>query len=388
MAKRFLGTASLSAAAAAVYCTACDVYDGPVGSIIRKMDGETAHRVGLAVAGLGIVRPGGLFAKPDDPRLRVRAWHMDLASPVGLAAGFDKDAVAIKGLFGLGFAAVEVGSVTPKPQPGNPRPRVFRLLEDRAIINRYGFNSAGVDAVKENLLKYDFGGRQSASMGAVGVNIGKNKNTSEANAVNDYVFAVRELGELADYIVINVSSPNTPGLRALQGKEQLRALLGPVLAERDKHVFKAPVLLKIAPDLSLQDKTDIAEVVLELNLDGLIVSNTTVARPDSLQSVHRDEKGGLSGRPLRDISTEAISDMYRLTRGRVMIVGVGGIESGHDAYRKILAGASFVQIYTALVYDGPWLVYRIKQELAELLARDGFDSVRDAVGLGNEVNRP
>lgn len=385
MARRLLQAAALSTTAAVGYCTTCDVYAGPLGSAIRRLDGENAHNLGLAVARLGIVRPGGILARPDSPRLRTKAWEMDLSSPIGLAAGFDKDAVAVKGLFALGFSAVEIGSVTPKPQPGNAKPRVFRLLEDRAIINRYGFNSAGVEAVKNNLVKYDFGGRAAGWVGAVGVNVGKNKETSEEDAVDDYVMAVRELGDLADYLVINVSSPNTPGLRALQGKAQLRALLGPVLAARDELMFRPPVLLKIAPDLTDVDKADIAEVVLELALDGLIVSNTTIARPNSLSSDHANEKGGLSGQPLREMSTRVLADMYRLTGGKVMLVGVGGVESGQDAYDKIRAGASFVQLYSALVYDGPWLVYRVKQELTALLERDGYETVADAVGADHRA---
>jgi dihydroorotate dehydrogenase len=391
MAKRLLQTATLTTGAAVGYCTTCDVYAGPLGHAIRRLDGETAHKLGIAVARLGLIRPGGLFVAPDSPRLRTNAWHLDLPSPIGLAAGFDKDAVAVKGLFALGFAAVEIGSVTPRPQPGNAKPRVFRLLEDRAIVNRYGFNSAGVAAVKRNLMKYDYGGRSAGWTGAVGVNVGKNKDTSEEDAAADYALAVRELGEHADYLVINVSSPNTPGLRALQGKAQLRALLGPVLAARDDLVFRAPVLLKIAPDLSETDKADIAEVALELGLDGLIVSNTTVERPDNLRSEHAGEKGGLSGRPLREMSTQVLADMYRLTGGRIMLVGVGGVESGQDAYDKIRAGASFVQLYSALVYDGPWLVHHVKRELAALLERDGYDCVADAVGAdhrrvdGNET---
>lgn len=385
MAKRLLQTAALSTTVVIGYCNTCDVYAGPLGGAIRRLDGETAHNLGLSIARLGIIRPGGLRARADSPRLRTKAWHMDLSSPIGLAAGFDKDAVAMKGLFALGFAAVEIGSVTPKPQPGNARPRVFRLLEDRAIINRYGFNSAGVKEVKNNLVKFDFGGRAAGWVGAVGVNIGKNKDTPDERAVDDYVTAVRELGDHADYLVINVSSPNTPGLRALQGKAQLRALLGPVLAARDELRFRPPVMLKIAPDLSDADKADIAEIVLELAVDGLIVSNTTVARPETLSSEHASEVGGLSGLPLRDMSTRVLADMYRLTGGQVMLVGVGGVESGQDAYDKIRAGAHFVQLYSALVFNGPWLVYRVKQELDALLERDGYDSPADAVGADHKA---
>jgi dihydroorotate dehydrogenase len=375
-----------AAAATAVGVLGCDVYVGPLGSVIRGLDGEQAHLLGLAVARLGIVRPGGPFAPPDPPVLRTTLCGMDLPSPIGLAAGFDKDAVAVKGLFALGLSAVEIGSVTPKPQSGNARPRVFRLLEDRAIVNRYGFNSAGVEKVKQNLVAYNYGGRGALRTGAVGVNVGKNKETSEGDAVLDYTHAVKELGELADYLVINVSSPNTPGLRALQGKAQLRALLIPVLAARDSLVYKPPVLLKIAPDLSESDKTD-AAVALELGLDGLIVSNTTIDRPECLQSEHRDEKGGLSGRPLKEISTAVLRDMYHLTGGKITLIGVGGVESGQDAYDKIRAGANFVQLYSALVYDGPWLILRVKQELAALLERDGYSCVSEAVGADHRSTK-
>jgi dihydroorotate dehydrogenase len=381
MAIRILQAAAAGATGFLGYVMTCDVFAGPLGGAIRQLDGEQAHMLGLAVARLGVVRPGGLFAPADSLVLRTTFCGLELPSPIGLAAGFDKDAVAVKGLFGLGLAAVEIGSVTPKPQSGNVRPRVFRLLEDHAIINRYGFNSAGIDAVRENLVAYNYGGRRAASMGAVGINIGKNKATTEEDAVLDYTNGVSRLGDLADYLVINVSSPNTPGLRALQGKEQLRALLVPVMAARDALEYKPPVLLKIAPDLSEADKVDIAAVALDLGLDGLIVSNTTVERPPGLVNEHKGEKGGLSGRPLKKMSTDVLRDMYRLTGGRIALIGVGGVESGQDAYDKIRAGASFVQLYSALVYEGPWLILRVKQELAALLERDGYSCVADAVGV-------
>jgi dihydroorotate dehydrogenase len=385
MALRIVRILGLSATATAGYLSTCDLYAGPVGAAIRQLDGESAHRLGVAVARWGIIRPGGLSPPPDRPVLRVSLFGIDLPSPIGLAAGFDKDAVAVKGLLTMGFSAVEIGSVTPRAQPGNAKPRVFRLEQDRAIINRYGFNSAGVPAVKENLVKHDYGGQHAAWIGIVGVNLGKNKNTSEAEAVNDYVYGMRELGDLADYVVINVSSPNTPGLRALQGIEQLRALLIPVLAARDALVYKPPVLVKIAPDLTESEKADIAKVALELRLDGIIVSNTTVARPDSLTGGHRDEKGGLSGRPLKDMSTAVLADMYRLTDGKISLIGVGGVENGRDAYEKIRAGASFVQLYTAFVFEGPWLLPRLKQQLADLLESDGFSCVADAVGADHRA---
>lgn len=385
MATRWIRFFAVGSAVAVGYCSVCDVYAGPLRHVITSLDGENAHRLGLAVARLGIIRSGGWFGSKDSPVLRTNLCGLDLASPVGLAAGFDKDAVAVKGLFTMGFAAVEVGSVTPEPQPGNPRPRVFRLEEDRAIINRYGFNSAGVDKMKRNLIHYDFGGRSADAMGVVGVNVGKNRNTPEKDSVADYVMAVRELGDLADYLVVNVSSPNTPGLRDLQGKEKLRALLVPVLAARDNLVYKPPVFLKIAPDLTGQDKQDIADVALDLDLDGLIISNTTLARPEGLVSENHVEHGGLSGKPLRELSTAVLYDMYQLTGGRLPLIGVGGVESGEDAYEKIKAGASFVQLYSALVFDGPWVIKRIKDELAALLERDGYSCVSEAVGAAHRL---
>lgn len=387
MARTWTKVVSLGGAVALYYSSTHDVYSEPLRYFIRSLDGESAHRFGLAVAKLGIVRPGGWFVKQDRPILRTSFCGLDLTSPIGLAAGFDKDAEAVKGLFKMGFAAVEVGSVTPEPQPGNPRPRVFRLEEDNAIINRYGFNSAGMKKMKHNLLRYDFGGRSAASMGVLGINIGKNKTTSENDAALDYVMVVEELGELADYLVVNVSSPNTPGLRDLQGKEKLRALLVPILNARNSLMYKPPIFLKIAPDLSEKDKKDIADVALELHLDGLIITNTTLTRPDSLVSDHRVETGGLSGRPLRDLSTAVLFDMYHLTMGRLPLIGVGGVESGKDAYEKIRAGASFVQLYSALVFEGPWVVQRIKNELSALLEHDGYTSVADAVGAAHTVKK-
>jgi dihydroorotate dehydrogenase len=386
MARRLIHILSLSTAAAAGYCATCDIYAGPVGALIRKLDGEAAHRLGLTIARSGLIRPDGLFPPPERPVLRVSLWGVELPSPIGLAAGFDKDAVAVKGLLSMGFAAVEIGSVTPQPQPGNSKPRVFRLEEDRGVINRYGFNSAGLDVVKRNLVRYDYGGKHASWIGIVGVNLGKNKATSEEDAVNDYVAGMRQLGDLADYVVINVSSPNTPGLRALQGLEHLRAVLVPVLAARNALVYKPPVLVKIAPDLTESEKADIAKLALELHLDGIVVSNTTIARPACLMSEHRGEAGGLSGRPLKDMSTAVLGDMYRLTGGKIPLIGVGGVENGQDAYDKIRAGASFVQLYTALVFDGPWLVPRVKRELADLLERDGFSCVADAVGVDQKLS--
>lgn len=306
--------------------------------------------------------------------------NFDLKNPVGIAAGFDKNAEAVEGLDQIGFGYIEVGSVTPKPQPGNAKPRVFRLVEDRAIINRYGFNSDGMDVVRERLIAI----RSSGSFkGVLGVNLGKNK-TSE-NAIEDYKEGIRTLGPHCDYLVINVSSPNTPGLRSLQSKQELKDLLCAALEERNKLQKKVPILLKIAPDLLQSELQDIAQLVCDKNtrVDGMIVSNTTIQRPATLKSASAQEGGGLSGKPLKNISTEVISQMYKLTKGRVPIIGVGGIASGQDAYEKILAGATALQIYTAMINEGPIVVNRIKAELSELLKINNYNSVQDAVGKGH-----
>ena len=320
--------------------------------------------------------------KPDDPRLAQRLWGLDFANPVGLAAGFDKNAAVVDAMLGLGFGFVEAGSVTPHPQEGNPRPRLFRLSRDRAVINRLGFNGEGHDAVAARLAARA-GMRESAGSGILGLNLGANRDAADAAA--DYEAGVRRFALQADYLVLNVSSPNTPGLRDLQARGQLEALLDRVLAARASACADrdrpTPLLLKIAPDLAPEDIADIAEVALARALDGLIVSNTSVALRDGLSSRHAGEAGGLSGRPLFERSTALLRDVYRLTSGAIPLVGVGGVSSGADAYAKIKAGASLVELYTALVFEGPGLVARIKAELAALLVDDGFANVSDAVGV-------
>ena len=345
---------------------------------LRLLPPETAHRATVRALAAGLV-PG--LAAEADPVLRIRLWNRDFPNPVGLAAGFDKDAEAVAGCLGLGFGFVEIGSVTPRPQPGNARPRLFRLAQDRAIVNRMGFNSRGVDFAAARLARRDRGA------GIVGANLGKNKESADAAA--DYAAGAARLAPLADYLVINVSSPNTPGLRALQGREPLARLIAAVIAARAAAVPRSsplpPLLLKIAPDLTHEDKRDIAAVALEGGIDGLIVSNTTIARPVSLKSRYAQETGGLSGRPLFGPSTAVLADMSRLTGGRLPLVGVGGIASGADAYAKIRAGASLVQLYSALVYEGPGLVRRLQRDLASLLRADGFATLADAVGADHRA---
>jgi dihydroorotate dehydrogenase len=311
---------------------------------------------------------------PDDPVLATRLWGLSFPNPIGLAAGFDKDARAMEGALALGFGFVEAGSVTPRAQPGNPRPRLFRLAEDEAVINRLGFNSRGLDSFVQRMRARD------RRAGIVGANVGRNRDETDEAAA--YETGIVALAPCADYLVVNVSSPNTPGLRALQRGDELSALAARLAAARDRAGAQGrpPLLVKVAPDLDAEERREIAEVARAGAIDGLIVGNTTVARPATLGSRHRSEAGGLSGRPLFGPSTEILADFYRLTDGKVPLVGCGGIAAGADAYAKIRAGASLVQLYTALVFHGPGLVRDIARDLAALLRRDGFASVADAVG--------
>jgi dihydroorotate dehydrogenase len=335
------------------------------------LDPESAHRAAVLALKAGL---GEAYARKDAPILATRVWNLDFPNPIGLAAGFDKNGEAPDAILGLGFGFAEVGTVTPKPQAGNPRPRLFRLPADAALVNRMGFNNDGVEAMAARL------GRRSRH-GIVGANIGRNKDS--ADEIADYATCAARLAPLADYLVVNVSSPNTPGLRALQGRDPLARLLGAVKEARDQATptgARPPLLVKIAPDLADDDLGDIAEVARALPADGLIATNTTIARPPDLRDAHGAEAGGLSGRPLFASSTRVLGTLYKLTGGALPLVGVGGVGGGREAYAKIRAGASLVQLYTALVFEGPGLVGAIKRELAECLRRDGFSSVAAAVG--------
>ncbi len=341
-----------------------------LGPLLRCLGPETAHGLSIAALKGGLVPASRSF---EDPVLRQRLWGRDFANPIGLAAGFDKDAEVWAPMLAQGFGFVEVGTVTPRPQPGNPKPRLFRLGPDRAVINRLGFNSGGRDAVIRNL------GSSRPRSGPVGVNLGKNADSADAAA--DFAAGAEAFAGIADYLVVNVSSPNTPGLRALQDRDQLTKLLDSVQGALAGAIpDPPPLLLKVAPDLTDDHMRDIAEVALEKNLDGLIATNTTIERPAGLKDPNRSETGGLSGRPLFEPSTRVLADFYRLTQGRLPLIGVGGVSSGADAYAKIRAGASLVQLYTALVFAGPGLVNRINKELSGLLAKDGFANVTEAVG--------
>ncbi len=334
--------------------------------ILRLLPPEPAHRVTVELAArFGPFLPR---APKDDPRLAVRALGLRFPNPIGVAAGFDKNARAFRAMLKMGFGFMECGTVTPLPQPGNPRPRLYRLSEDGAVVNRMGFDNDGMECVSARLA--------SRGQGIVGINIGANKHSSDRIA--DYRTAFAKLSPLADYVAVNVSSPNTPGLRGLQDREQLHALLATLVEARAGK--PVPLLLKIAPDLDESALDDIAAEVLAAGIEGLIVSNTTITRPPWLHSRYAEEMGGLSGEPLFKLSTWVLAEMRKRVGNKLVLVGVGGIASGADAYAKIRAGASLVQLYTALVYEGPSLLKRIKRELLECLARDGFSSVTDAVG--------
>ena len=335
--------------------------------ILRQMDPETAHR--LAIRALQVTplpAPGA-----DDPILKTRIAGLEMSNPVGLAAGLDKNGEALHGLSRLGFGAVECGSVTPRAQPGNPKPRLFRLSEDRAVINRMGFNNEGLEPFAARLASRP-------KRTAIGANLGANKDTEDKAA--DYVAGLQRLAGLADYFTINISSPNTPGLRALQGREALDDLLGRINEARPSD--GAPVFLKIAPDLIGEEIGMIVEASIAHKIDALIVSNTTLERPTSLKSGFAGEAGGLSGAPLKPFAQKALEAAAEAAAGRLPLIAVGGIESGADAWARIRAGASAVQIYSALIYDGPGLVGAIKRDLAARLRAEGFVSLSDAVGSG------
>jgi len=367
---------------------------------------------------------GDTAADSTKPKVR----PLRVPNPVGLAAGFDKDAVIIQPMLDLGFGFVEVGTVTPKPQEGNPKPRMFRLPEHFGIINRYGFNSPGADVVQTNLQAYyqQYSSNRSTNAanaaepvsipralwnmvapalllvppatGAIGINIGKNRDSVERDQVlADYTSLIRQLGPWADYLVLNVSSPNTAGLRDWQSGDALKSLLQACLEERDKLAHTAsssssnddgtvpPLFVKLAPDLTDEQLQDIAATCLAVGIDGIVVTNTTNQRPADLIHHHlAQEAGGLSGQPVKQLSTSCIRKLYSATRGQIPIVGVGGIASGQDAYEKICAGASLVQVYSMLVYEGPGVVSRIRHELAEIMALEGHKSIQDMVGCDHE----
>jgi dihydroorotate dehydrogenase len=332
---------------------------------LRLLDPEQAHTIAIRALALGIAPPA---PRPDPQALAVTALGRRFSNPIGLAAGFDKNAAAGPALLRLGFGFVETGTVTPLPQAGNPKPRIFRLTEDRAVINRLGFNNAGLAVYLGNLR------RLSARAIPLGANVGINK--AGADPVRDYPALIAAVAPLVDYAVINVSSPNTPGLRDLQSEGQLRAILQAVATVADR----PPVLVKVAPDLSRDGLAAVVETCVEQSVQGLIVGNTTISRPPGLKSEHARETGGLSGEPLRALSTAMLARASLLARGRLLLIGTGGISTGRDVLTKIQAGASLVQLYTAFIYHGPALIPRLKTELLAALRAERIANVQDAVG--------
>ncbi|WBL33852.1 quinone-dependent dihydroorotate dehydrogenase [Sinirhodobacter sp. HNIBRBA609] len=340
-------------------------------ALLHRFDPETAHGLSLRALRAGLVPlPGPITS----PRLATQLAGLDLVNPIGLAAGYDKNAVALPQLMRSGFGFLEVGAATPRPQEGNPRPRLWRLTEDNAAINRFGFNNEGMELITTRLAAKPAGI-------PVGLNLGANKDSADRAA--DFATVLRHAGPHIDFATVNVSSPNTEKLRDLQGKEALSALLAGVIDTRNGLPRRIPVFLKIAPDLSAAELEEIAEVALDAGIDGLIATNTTLSR-DGLKSADRGQQGGLSGQPLFEKSTRVLAQLSRLTQGKLPLIGVGGVSTAEQAYEKIRAGASAVQLYTAMVYGGLSLAAEIARGLDALLARDGFGSVSQAVGTGRD----
>lgn len=342
------------------------------GAALRHLPAETAHGLTIRALKTGF---GPVDRTPDDPVLRTQFCGLDVSNPIGLAAGFDKNGAVGASMIRAGFGWVECGTVTPLAQAGNPRPRLFRLNADEAVINRMGFNNAGLKRFAQNFA------RQKAPSGPLGANIGANK--AAKDRIDDYVTGLEALWGLPDWFTINISSPNTPGLRELQEKDALHDLLGRIMEARLRLTgdqSSPPFFLKISPDLDDSQIENISDAACEYGIDGLIISNTTTQRPDTLLSPARKEAGGLSGRPLFARSTEVLRAFRSVSRGRLTLIGAGGITCGADAYAKIRAGASAVQLYTALAIHGPSQIVKIKNELADILRAEGFSSVIDAVG--------
>lgn len=344
---------------------------------MRLLSPERAHGAAITALQYGL----GPKCKTTDPALQTDLCGLSLPNPVGLAAGFDKDAQVPDAMLNAGFGFVEAGSVTPRPQAGNPKPRLFRLSEDKAVINRMGFNNLGLEYFRRNLKARQHKG------GIVGANLGANKDSTDMAA--DYITGLTELWGLADYFTINISSPNTPGLRDLQAGDALDDLLGRIMetrAELSGEEASPPVFLKVAPDLDFAQIERITEHARTYGVSALIITNTTLERPESLKSQYKSETGGLSGAPLFKISTRILKEFYAASEGRIPLIGVGGIANGGDAYVKIKAGASAVQLYSALVFEGPALAAKVCQDLSLRLKADGFSNIAQAVGTAKSAN--
>ena len=341
--------------------------------IVRTLPPEISHNLTLKLLQLTLNQKKII----NDPILHQHIFGLDFSNPIGMAAGFDKNAEVVNALLSLGFGFVEAGTVTPKPQYGNDKPRIFRLNDDSAIINHLGFNNKGATYVAKKLRKLNL---NPLSKGIVGINIGKNKHSS--NYLDDYTYCLEKLGPFAHYVTINISSPNTPGLLDLQNRGQIETLVQAIKDTKNNllSLEKTPIFYKIGPDMNEEQIRDIALMSLANNIDGLVISNSTVERLSTLNSALKNEIGGLSGKPLFLKSTLMLKKMYTLTNGQIPIIGVGGISNGLECYEKIKAGASLVQLYTALTFEGPKLIYKILNELVNLLKTDGYKNIKEAIG--------
>ena len=341
--------------------------------ILKFFPPELSHSIAISVLKYLTLKVDNI----EDQSLSQHLVGLDFKNPIGLAAGFDKNAEVVKSMFSLGFGSVEVGTITPEPQIGNPKPRVFRLEKDNAIINSLGFNNKGSKKVRKNLLKIQ---KSFLRNRIIGVNLGKNRNS--INDIDDYLIGMEHLGTLASYITINISSPNTEGLRDLQLRGNIEKLIKKIILKREQieDISKKPIFIKISPDLNEDQLRDIALISLANNIDGLILTNTTTMRPNNLLSNHKVNYGGLSGKPLFQTSNTILKKMYNLTNGQILLIGVGGIFSGSDCYEKIKSGASLLQLYTALTYSGPYLINNIKKELVDLIKTDGYKNISEVIG--------
>jgi dihydroorotate dehydrogenase len=338
--------------------------------LIFKVDPEKAHTLAIKSLKLNLI-PNVFDENKNDPIFQTKIFEKDLDNPIGMAAGFDKNAEVYNSLFKLGFGFVEVGTITPLKQYGNPKPRVFRLVEDEALINRLGFNNHGAEIVKDRI-------KRNKKLGLLGINIGPNKDSSDR--LNDYLIGLKTFYDDADYITINISSPNTENLRSFHEGNKLQDLLKSIMMERKNFKSNVPIAVKVSPDISEDQVYQITEILLEHEIKAIIVSNTSEATRDKLSNIQRHQKGGLSGKPIEEKSNILINKFYKLLKGKIKIIGVGGVDSGQAAYDKFIAGADFIQLYTGMVFKGPNIAGIIKKDLKELLIRDGVKNYTEIVG--------
>ena len=339
-------------------------------SLIFKVDPEKAHTLAIKSLKFNFV-PNVFDENKNDPIFQTKIFDKDLDNPIGMAAGFDKNAEVYNSLFKLGFGFVEVGTITPLKQYGNPKPRVFRLVEDEALINRLGFNNQGAEIVKERI-------KRNKKLGLLGINVGPNKDSSDR--LNDYLIGLKTFYDDADYITINISSPNTENLRTFHEGDKLQDLLKSIMEERKNLKSNIPIAVKVSPDISEDQVNQISEILLEHEIKAIIVSNTSEATRHKLNNIQRHQKGGLSGKPIEEKSNILINKFYKLLKGKIKIIGVGGVDSGQSAYNKFIAGADFVQLYTGMVFKGPNIAGIIKKDLKELLIRDGVKNYTEIIG--------